>query len=145
MPEKWRPYFKQAVEDWQVAFEQAGFSTSSAYTVVKPSEASKFVYRDALWHGAEGVERINKDIHGEHTEAGDPLDLELIREDIIRLENLAIFGSVVVTPRPLRDGVALDFAFTEMPWIIPFPALRYTEENGFSVGLGVASRRRRGA
>jgi membrane-bound inhibitor of C-type lysozyme len=26
VPEKWRPYFKQAVEDWQVAFEEAGFS-----------------------------------------------------------------------------------------------------------------------
>ena len=25
VPEKWRPYFKQAVEDWQVAFEAAGF------------------------------------------------------------------------------------------------------------------------
>lgn len=26
VPERWRPYFKQAVEDWQVAFEAAGFS-----------------------------------------------------------------------------------------------------------------------
>ena len=24
-PEKWRPYLKQGVEDWNVAFEQAGF------------------------------------------------------------------------------------------------------------------------
>jgi outer membrane protein assembly factor BamA len=74
-----------------------------------------------------------------HSEMGDPLDLDLIREDIVRLENLAIFGAVVVVPGEERGGVTLDFRFTEMPWIIPFPALRYTEENGFSIGLGVAS------
>ncbi len=28
VPEKWKPYFKQAVEDWQVAFEQAGFKNA---------------------------------------------------------------------------------------------------------------------
>ena len=27
-PDKWRPYIKQAVEDWQVAFEAAGFSNA---------------------------------------------------------------------------------------------------------------------
>ena len=26
VPDRWRPYFKQAVEDWQVAFEAAGFA-----------------------------------------------------------------------------------------------------------------------
>jgi hypothetical protein len=28
VPDKWRPYMKQAVEDWQVAFEAAGFSNA---------------------------------------------------------------------------------------------------------------------
>lgn len=28
VPEKWRPYVKQAVEDWQVAFEAAGFKNA---------------------------------------------------------------------------------------------------------------------
>jgi hypothetical protein len=27
-PEKWRPYLKQGIEDWQVAFEAAGFSNA---------------------------------------------------------------------------------------------------------------------
>ena len=27
-PEKWRPYLKQGIEDWQVAFEEAGFSNA---------------------------------------------------------------------------------------------------------------------
>lgn len=28
VPEKWKPYFKKAIEDWQVAFEQAGFKNA---------------------------------------------------------------------------------------------------------------------
>lgn len=34
-------------------FEAAGYVVSSAYTLVKPSEHSGFVYRDSLWHGAD--------------------------------------------------------------------------------------------
>lgn len=34
-------------------FEDAGYVVSSAYTVVKPRDAGRFVYRDALWHGAD--------------------------------------------------------------------------------------------
>lgn len=36
-------------------FEKAGYEVSSAYTLVKPSKHSSFVYRDALWHGADMV------------------------------------------------------------------------------------------
>jgi len=36
-------------------FERAGYVVSSAYTVVKPGPHSGFVYRDALWHGADMV------------------------------------------------------------------------------------------
>lgn len=70
---------------------------------------------------------------------GDPLDPDLIAEDIIRLENLAIFGSVTVTPTASESGVELDFEFTEMPWIVPYPAIKWNEQNGFSGGLGVSS------
>ncbi len=33
----------------------AGYETSSAYTMVRPGPHSGFVYRDALWHGADMV------------------------------------------------------------------------------------------
>jgi len=36
-------------------FEKAGYVVSSAYTLVKPSNHLGFVYRDALWHGADMV------------------------------------------------------------------------------------------
>jgi len=41
-PEKWRPYLKQGVEDWQVAFEEAGFS--NAILAADPPED------DPEWH-----------------------------------------------------------------------------------------------
>lgn len=73
------------------------------------------------------------------TTEGDLLDLKLIADDLTRLENLAIFGGVEVVATRQGDGVALNYSFTEMPWIIPYPAVSYTEENGFSIGAGVAS------
>jgi oxygen-independent coproporphyrinogen-3 oxidase len=36
-------------------FEREGYEVSSAYTLVRPSEHSGFVYRDALWHGGDMV------------------------------------------------------------------------------------------
>ncbi|MCP4246812.1 MAG: coproporphyrinogen III oxidase family protein [bacterium] len=36
-------------------FEQAGYVISSAYTLSKPNQTSCFVYRDAVWHGADMI------------------------------------------------------------------------------------------
>src|SRR4029077_18516575 len=51
------------VADWPTkrawvnyAFDElsnAGYSVSSAYTLVKDSSRCRFVYRDSLWHGAD--------------------------------------------------------------------------------------------
>ena len=37
------------------AFVDAGYTVTSAYTVVKDPEKTKFVYRDALWGGADMI------------------------------------------------------------------------------------------
>ncbi|MEM7699931.1 MAG: radical SAM protein, partial [Verrucomicrobiota bacterium] len=48
----WRT--KRGWVDWAFnRFEDAGYSVSSAYTVVKNPETTKFVYRDSLWEGAD--------------------------------------------------------------------------------------------
>lgn len=40
--------------DWAFdQFQDAGYTVSSAYTVVKNPETTKFVYRDSLWEGAD--------------------------------------------------------------------------------------------
>jgi oxygen-independent coproporphyrinogen III oxidase len=36
-------------------FEAAGYEVSSAYTVVKPKRHAGFIYRDAVWHGADMI------------------------------------------------------------------------------------------
>jgi oxygen-independent coproporphyrinogen-3 oxidase len=46
-----RAWVAQAFEQ----FERAGYTVSSGYTLVRPSPASGFVYRDSLWHGGEMV------------------------------------------------------------------------------------------
>ncbi|MEM9281401.1 MAG: coproporphyrinogen-III oxidase family protein [Verrucomicrobiota bacterium] len=45
---------KRAWVDWAFdRFQDAGYTVTSAYTVVKNPEATKFVYRDSLWEGAD--------------------------------------------------------------------------------------------
>lgn len=54
-----------AVADWATKrawvdyaftqFETAGYVVSSGYTLMKPSPQARFVYRDAIWHGADMV------------------------------------------------------------------------------------------
>jgi outer membrane protein insertion porin family len=74
-----------------------------------------------------------------HTKVGEPFQLELLRKDVSRLDNLGIFASVKVVPVEYAIGVGLDFHFREVPWIIPYVALRYNEENGWSGGPAVSS------
>jgi outer membrane protein insertion porin family len=73
------------------------------------------------------------------TQVGEPLDLELLEKDVVRLENLGIFASVEVIPTEYATGVALEFSLREMPSIFPYVAFRYTEENGWSVGPAASS------
>lgn len=48
----WRT--KRAWVDWAFdRFTAAGYTVTSAYTVVKNPETTKFVYRDSLWEGAD--------------------------------------------------------------------------------------------
>ena len=73
------------------------------------------------------------------SETGKPLDPQLVKEDVLRLENRQIFGVVTVNVTPTDQGDALEFELEEIPWIIQHPSLKYTEENSFSIGAGVSS------
>ena len=72
-------------------------------------------------------------------EVGDPLDIDELAEGYQNLENLGIFGSIIVNVKEDGDGVAVEWLFREMPPFIPYLAFRYTEENGFSVGPAISS------
>ena len=73
------------------------------------------------------------------TSVGKPLLAATLDADFHRLENLGIFSSIRIEPTAADSGVALNFHVTEMPAIIPYPALSYTEQNGWSVGVGMSS------
>ncbi|HET7292299.1 MAG TPA: BamA/TamA family outer membrane protein [Vicinamibacteria bacterium] len=74
------------------------------------------------------------------TRVGDPLALETLAADVMRLENLAIFSGVHVEAAPDgQDGVGLAFVVKESPSWLPLVTFKYTEENGFSVGAGVTA------
>ncbi len=73
------------------------------------------------------------------TKEGEALNLDLLTDDLQRLENLGIFSSVNVISRQDSVGVALELHVIELPFILAFPAVAYTEQNGFSIGAGVES------
>jgi outer membrane protein insertion porin family len=74
-----------------------------------------------------------------HTAPGDTFRVDRVRRDLTRLENLGIFSSASVTVETADSTVALTYHVREMPWLIPYPRLRYTEEDGWSIGAGVTS------
>jgi outer membrane protein assembly factor BamA len=59
------------------------------------------------------------------TTVGDPLDLESVREELVRLENL--------------DIVDVTYHVTEFPWLIPYVAMRITDEDGLTIGPALSS------
>lgn len=73
------------------------------------------------------------------TRPGDLFDAGLVQRDLTRIENLGIFSSAGVAVETTDSTVALTYRVREMPWIIPYPRLRYTEEDGWSIGAGVTS------
>lgn len=70
---------------------------------------------------------------------GDTFSSQVLVEGEQNLENLGIFGSIIVVVTERPDGVELEYQFREMPPFIPYLAFRYTEENGFSVGPAISS------
>jgi outer membrane protein insertion porin family len=74
-----------------------------------------------------------------NTQVGDTLSLDRVKRDVERLKNLGIFADVNVLPTEYSNGVGLEYAVHEMPWIVPYVAFRYTEENGWSVGPAASS------
>ena len=74
------------------------------------------------------------------TKPGDLLDVDAVGRDVARLDNLSIFAEITVSAVPVADEeVRLLFTFKEMPSWFPILSYVYTEENGFSWGLGVSA------
>jgi len=75
-----------------------------------------------------------------HTTAGEPLVAATVLDDVQRLENLQVFSEVGVVIELLEDQrVRVRFVLKESNSWLPTVAMQYTEENGFSIGPGVAA------
>jgi oxygen-independent coproporphyrinogen-3 oxidase len=99
------------VADWptkrawvRYAFEElgkAGYEVSSAYTVVKGKQRSRFVYRDSLWHGADmfgtGVASFGH-VHGVHLQNVDKWE-EYV--SLLEQGQLPLGRALPVTPQEL--------------------------------------------
>ncbi len=70
---------------------------------------------------------------------GAPLAFETLEQDLLRLHNLGIFGSVSVAAEDDGIGVRLLYEVRELPPIIPIPVIMYSQQNGLSGGGGAAA------
>ncbi len=80
-PEKWRPYLKQGIEDWQEAFETAGFSNAIiAKDPPTPEEDPDFSPEDARYSVIRYLASTVQNASGPHIH--DPRSGEILESDI---------------------------------------------------------------
>jgi hypothetical protein len=80
-PEKWRKYLKQGIEDWQVAFEAAGFKNAIiAMDPPTPEEDPEWSPEDARYSVVRYLASPIPNANGPHT--SDPRSGEIIESDI---------------------------------------------------------------
>jgi hypothetical protein len=85
-PEKWLPYVKQGVEDWQPVFEVAGFSSAIiARYPPTPEEDPEFSPEDVRYSMVRWVANLTRNAMG--PSVTDPRSGEIIESDILWYHN----------------------------------------------------------
>ena len=80
-PDRWRPFLKQGVEDWQVAFEEAGFSNAIvAMDAPTPEEDPDWSPEDARYSVIRYLASNVQNASGPHVH--DPRTGEILESDI---------------------------------------------------------------
>ena len=114
-----------------------GLAPDASVASLAPFAGRRVTAIDLTGHNVTKDWVITREIR---TKLGEPLDLEAVGRDVARLDNLSIFAEIRVDGEPVGDdGVRLVFNFKEMPSWFPILSYVYTEENGFSWGLGVSA------
>lgn len=81
VPEKWRPYLKQGVEDWQVAFEKAGFRNAIVGVMAPTKEEDpEWSSEDARYATIRWLPSEIQNAYGPHIP--DPRSGEILDADI---------------------------------------------------------------
>jgi hypothetical protein len=85
-PEKWRPFFRQGIEDWNEAFAVAGFSNAIiARDPPTPEEDPEFSPEDVRYSTVRYVANMTRNAVG--PSVSDPRSGEIIESDIIWYHN----------------------------------------------------------
>lgn len=85
-PEKWRPYVKMGVEDWQAAFETAGFSNAIvALDPPSPEEDPEWSAQDVRYSVVRWAANTTRNAQG--PSVSDPRTGEIIESDIVWYHN----------------------------------------------------------
>jgi hypothetical protein len=85
-PHEWRPWIKQGVEDWQAAFETAGFRNAIlARDPPSPEEDPEFDMDDARYSSVRYIANMTRNATG--PSVSDPRTGEIIESDIIWYHN----------------------------------------------------------
>lgn len=133
-PEKWRPYLKQGVEDWQVAFEEAGFSNAIiAMDAPTPEEDPEWSPEDARYSVIRYLASDVQNASGPHVH--DPRTGEILESDIQwyhnvmnLLRNWFFIQTAAVNP----DARDVEFSDELMGELIRFVS---AHEVGHTIGL----------
>jgi hypothetical protein len=85
-PERWIPYVKQGVEDWQAAFETAGFSNAIvAIDAPSPEEDPEWSAQDVRYSVVRWAANTTRNAQG--PSVSDPRTGEIIESDIVWYHN----------------------------------------------------------
>ena len=86
-PDKWRPYIKQGVEDWQAAFEEAGFKNAIiAKDPPSPEEDPEWSPEDVRYSVVRYITTPIQNAQGPHVH--DPRTGEILESDILWYHNV---------------------------------------------------------
>ena len=133
-PEKWRPYIKQGIEDWQVAFEEAGFSNAIlARDAPTPEEDPTWSPEDARYSVVRYLASTTQNASGPHVH--DPRTGEILESDIQwyhNVMNLVRNWFFVQTSAVNPDARSVKFSDEVMGELIRFVA---AHEVGHTIGL----------
>lgn len=133
-PEKWRPYLKQGVEDWQVAFEEAGFRNAIiARDPPTPEKDPEFSPEDIRYSVIRYFPATIQNASGPHVH--DPRTGEILESDINWYHNVMNlvrnwYFVQTAAANPTARGVKFDDAV--MGQLIQFVA---AHEVGHTLGL----------